>query len=150
MFDSNYRPRLWPDKQQALETLNQMYQVTDMALPTLDDEQLLDPDSDIDSVIKRLTEAGVKEIVLKLGTRGCVLVSDSGRETIGLDTVVQAVDTTAAGDSFNGGYLAARAQGASPQAAVKQGQRLSATVVQYSGAIVPHSSMPSFTMPEPV
>ena len=46
------------------------------------------------------------------------------------------VDTTAAGDSFNGGYLAARLQGADAQQSLLAGHNLAALVVQHRGAIV--------------
>ena len=46
------------------------------------------------------------------------------------------VDTTAAGDAFNGGYLAARLGGIAPQQAVKFAARLAGFVVGHVGAIV--------------
>lgn len=48
---------------------------------------------------------------------------------------------TAAGDSFNAGYLAARFGGASPEEAAKKGSRLAALVVQHRGAIIPRDAM---------
>ena len=50
---------------------------------------------------------------------------------------VAAVDTSAAGDSFNAAYLAARLGGAGRIAAAKAGHRLAGIVVQHRGAIVP-------------
>ena len=47
------------------------------------------------------------------------------------------VDTTAAGDSFNGGYLGALLSGKSQAQALKTGHDLAAQVVQYRGAIIP-------------
>jgi len=46
------------------------------------------------------------------------------------------VDTTAAGDSFAGAYLAARLAGEAPAAAARAGDRLAARVVQHRRAIV--------------
>ena len=50
--------------------------------------------------------------------------------------VKKVVDTTAAGDSFNGGYLAARLGGIAPAQAVKFAARLAGFVVEHTGAIV--------------
>jgi 2-dehydro-3-deoxygluconokinase len=47
------------------------------------------------------------------------------------------VDSTAAGDSFNAGYLAARLLGADPPHAGRVGNRLAARVIAYPGAIIP-------------
>ncbi|MFC6587820.1 PfkB family carbohydrate kinase [Sulfitobacter pacificus] len=47
------------------------------------------------------------------------------------------VDTTAAGDSFNGGYLGALMTGKSQSEALMAGHRLAAKVVQHRGAIMP-------------
>ncbi len=56
----------------------------------------------------------------------------------------RALDTTGAGDSFNGGYLATRLAGGGPEAAVEVGRRISAAVVQRIGAIIPIEDMPRF------
>ena len=55
----------------------------------------------------------------------------------------QVIDTTAAGDSFSAGYLAARLQGADVTDAARAGHRLAAAVIQYPVAIIPPSHMPS-------
>ena len=66
-------------------------------------------DADALSCVKRLRAVGVREIVVKLGAGGCLVAGLSG-EPVPVPAVpgVTVVDTTAAGDAFNGGYLAAR------------------------------------------
>ena len=54
----------------------------------------------------------------------------------------QVVDTTAAGDSFNAGYIAARLSGANIATSVRAGQSLANLVIQYSGAIIPAHRTP--------
>jgi len=51
------------------------------------------------------------------------------------------VDTTAAGDSFNAGYLSARLNGQSPIEAAHLGQQIASIVVQHPGAIVPREQI---------
>jgi 2-dehydro-3-deoxygluconokinase len=47
------------------------------------------------------------------------------------------VDTTGAGDSFNGAYLAARLAGTKPTEAARKAHRVAAAVVQVRGALAP-------------
>jgi 2-dehydro-3-deoxygluconokinase len=49
------------------------------------------------------------------------------------------VDTTAAGDSFNGAYFSVRLKGGRVIDAAEAGSKLAAQVIQHSGAIVPTS-----------
>ena len=46
-----------------------------------------------------------------------------------------------AGDSFNGAYLAARAQGATPLEAAENAHGLAAIVIGHKGALVPHEKL---------
>jgi 2-dehydro-3-deoxygluconokinase len=62
------------------------------------------------------------------------------RQAIAVPTIVTPVDTTAAGDSFNGGYLAARLAGAPPERSALTGHALAGTVIQHRGAIVPRAA----------
>ncbi len=58
----------------------------------------------------RLAKTGAREIVLKIGKRGCLIV-ENGRLLLVPSFTVKAVDSTGAGDSFVAAYLYARSQG---------------------------------------
>ena len=120
-FDSNYRPRLWADADQAKSLFTQVYRRCDLALLTLDDETALFGEDSLDSHVSR-----------------CAIVTDEGRLTVPAIRV-QPVDTTSAGDSFNAGYLAKRIAGCDVNTAAKFAHSLAALVIQYPGAIVPRS-----------
>ena len=55
---------------------------------------------------------------------------------------VRPVDTTAAGDSFNAAYLAARIFGAMPEQAAQAGHRLASAVIMSPGAVIARETMP--------
>jgi len=142
VFDGNYRPGLWQHSDAIRPAYEAMYGLTDIALPTIEDEQAIFGDADQEAVIQRLRLHGVKEIGLKLGESGCLVASPDVMELVAAKKVA-VVDTTSAGDSFNAGYLAARLTGRSASDSASAGHALASVVIQHRGAIIPASAMPS-------
>lgn len=136
VFDSNYRPAGWASHAAAREAVRNLWSVATIGLPTFTDEQSLFGDPDPTATLARLTESGVREIAVKNGPDGCHLLHAGSVAHIPAVPVDTVVDTTAAGDAFNGAYLAARLTGASPVDAVQHAHTLAATVIQHPGAIV--------------
>ena len=133
VYDSNHRPKLWPDAETAQKVNAEMWAIADIALPSIDDEAVLSSESP-DEIAARFLRLG-KTGALKRGPSGPLCLA-----TGAVDDYRQAacvVDTTAAGDSFNGGYLGALFQGANQAEALRVGHDLAARVVGYKGAIVP-------------
>lgn len=143
VMDSNYRPRGWPDGLSAARSVfARFWAMADIALPTFDDEAALWGDASPAVTVTRLRELGVGEIVVKLGADGAaVAVDDAEPLAVPCPACITPVDTTAAGDAFNAGYLAARLGGATPPAAALAGHRLAGLVVQHRGAIIPRPAM---------
>lgn len=135
VFDSNYRPRLWPDATTARAAIEAMWRATSIALPSRDDEAALWGEAEASAILDRLGGWGVGEVALKDGASGPVLRSASreGR----YPPAPRVVDTTAAGDSFNAGYLAARLTGADEVTAAEAGHALAGRVIGHRGAILP-------------
>ncbi len=141
-FDGNYRPAGWPDAGAARDAFSRACALADVVLPTFEDEQALFGDASADATLARIAAAGASEIVLKQGPRGCVISHAGARWQVPAELVAQPVDTTAAGDSFNAGYLAGRLLGLAPEPAARQGHQLAAQVIQCRGAIIPAEKMP--------
>lgn len=135
-FDPNYRPRLWPSRETAQAAILEALAVADIALPTFPDEQMLFGDEAPETTARRLGGV-VGEVVVKNGEQPALIVVDGASETIEAVHVASPVDTTGAGDSFNGGYLAARLAGHAPVDAVRRAHRVAAAVVQVRGALAP-------------
>lgn len=142
-FDTNWRPRLWPDIETARAAFDRMLRLTDIALPGVTDLRDLYGDTDADAVLARVRDAGVAEIVLKLEQPGCVVIENGEAIEVPALKVATVVDTTAAGDSFSAGYLASRLRGEGPAAAARAAHRLAAAVIQHRGAIIPREAMPA-------
>ncbi len=135
-YDSNYRPRLWEDQATAQQINTRMWQLADIALPSIDDEMALFGDTSESAVLDRLRGCGVCAGALKRGAEG---PRDLAGQSVAqaLETVDTVIDSTAAGDSFNAGYLAAYVQGHSPQVQMETGHNLAAKVITHRGAIIP-------------
>ncbi|MEM9601318.1 MAG: sugar kinase [Pseudomonadota bacterium] len=136
-FDSNYRPRLWPSRRVAQEAMSAMWAAVDIALPSVDDEMALFGDDDEDAVVARLHASGVTTGALKRGAAGPCDLDPCGDPTAVHAEAPRVVDTTAAGDSFNAGWLAAHAVGAPASTCLAAGHALARQVVQARGAVVP-------------
>jgi 2-dehydro-3-deoxygluconokinase len=136
-FDGNVRPALWPDRTEAAAALERAYRLAAIALPTAEDELLLFDDGDAAGTARRLADWSVREVVVKRGADPCLLLAGDDLESIAALAVTDPVDTSGAGDSFNGAYLAARLAGHAPSDAVTRAHAVAARVIRTRGAIVP-------------
>jgi 2-dehydro-3-deoxygluconokinase len=134
-FDANYRPRLWKTPGEAKAAITQALATSDIALPTFPDEQMLFGDASPEATAERL--ARVSEMVVKNGESPALVRAGSVLEMVPAVHVPNPVDTTGAGDSFNGSYLAARLAGHPPVEAARRAHAVAAAVVQVRGALAP-------------
>lgn len=135
-FDPNYRPRLWRRHEDAQAAIAEALAVTDIALPTFPDEQMLFGDATPQATAARLGQL-VSEVVVKNGEAPALIADNGTSHDVPAIHVAAPVDTTGAGDSFNGAYLAARLAGHAPVDAVLRAHRVAAAVVQVRGALAP-------------
>jgi 2-dehydro-3-deoxygluconokinase len=145
-FDTNFRPRGWPDLAEARSVYDRAFRVSDVVLASVEDHLLLYGAAEPAAVIERLRAAGVPEIVVKLASPSCHVVAEGLAEVIEAAAVLDVIDTTAAGDSFAAGYLAARRSGRIPAAAARIGHTLAGAVVRHRGAIIPKAAMPAIIL----
>lgn len=135
-FDPNMRARLWAGAEEMRAAVMAAAGVADIVLPSLDEEEAVFGEARAEAVIARYRAAGAGTVVVKNGT-GRISAWD-GREGAAVfdPAPVVPVDTTAAGDAFNAGFLAARLSGASLGTALQAGAALAGHVVQHPGALV--------------
>ncbi|WP_342220022.1 sugar kinase [Rickettsiella endosymbiont of Miltochrista miniata] len=143
IFDTNYRASLWPNADSAREVIQAFLKYVDIALPTFIDDQLVFGDATPEATAQRLLENGVTEIVVKCGAEPALVATLNHQQRVPSCLVDKVIDTTAAGDSFNSAYLAARLLGFDPVKACLCGHELAAKVITQSGAIIPRTIMPN-------
>ncbi|MDP5008480.1 MAG: ribokinase [Glaciimonas sp.] len=90
-------------------------------------------DTEIDAAITTLQAYGCRNVLVTLGAKGVHAALANGTQHFPAQ-VVTAVDTTAAGDTFIGGFVAALADGLSEAEAIQFGQRAAALSVTRIGA----------------
>ena len=135
-FDPNYRPKLW-EGEDVTQWFRLAYHHCNIAMPSIEDEYAVWGEQNPESVVEHLHGLGCEELVIKRGEDSCILSDGSQLEEYKVPSVDSVVDTTAAGDSFNGAYLASRLQGGTIAESVSMGQKVAGQVIGQKGAIVP-------------
>jgi 2-dehydro-3-deoxygluconokinase len=136
-FDPNIRMALWTSVETAREAFEAMSRIAAIVLPSRQDLQLLYRIDDAAQQMNHMAALTAAEIALTADTDGCLVRAEGNTQALPANPVANVVDTSGAGDSFNGAYLAARLRGQSPRDAAQAGLALAAKVVARPGAIIP-------------
>ena len=137
VFDPNLRPHLWSDTSIMCTEISRAAETADIVLPSFDDEKTFFGDNSPEDTVKRYRDLGVGLVVVKNGVDE-ILVRDRENELLRFTPkrIEHPVDTTAAGDSFNAGFLSSLVAGDDIETAVRAGAALSAKVINHRGALV--------------
>jgi 2-dehydro-3-deoxygluconokinase len=141
VFDTNFRPRGWPDLDAARRVFSAAFEAADIVLASTEDLLALYPGESHADLMVRIPSP---ELVLRPAEPVSLLRFPGGSGEVRADPPTKpVVDTTAAGDSFAAAYIAARLTGSDPIEAARAGHRLAGVVVCYPGAIIPGYAMPA-------
>ena len=141
-FDPNLRPHLWSDPAQMTKAIMQGAAVSDIALPSFEDEARWFQDKDPEATADRYTKAGASTVIVKNGPDPVLHHQAGARGRIPVPPLTHIVDTTAAGDSFNAAVLAGLIFQKPLRETVLQACQLAGQVVQGKGALVPVERLP--------
>lgn len=91
-------------------------------------------ENNVEELAREVLELGCKNVLVTLGSKGSMLINKD--EVYNQSAkLVKAVDTTAAGDSFIGGFTTALAMGKDYKEAMEYGTKVSAIAVTKPGAV---------------
>ncbi len=83
---------------------------------------------------KQLFSKGVKELIITLGGKGALYINSKGESYESDAYIVDALDTTAAGDSFIGGLVTKLSEGMGIKESIEYAMKVSAITVSRRGA----------------
>ncbi|MBN1592160.1 MAG: sugar kinase [Candidatus Coatesbacteria bacterium] len=135
-FDPNLRLKL-TSLEQAKKDLMEILEYTDIFLPSSPDETgPLFPGMTEGEIAEFVMGMGVRFVAIKQGERGCLIASSDGVMQLRPELDVTVVDTTGAGDAFNGAFIHGIAHGLSAREAARLGLTMASLKIRGRGAIL--------------
>lgn len=135
-YDTNLRPRLWGSAEEMRRETERFARCADVVLPSFEDEATHFGHASPDATAAHYRSLGAEMVVVKNAGQDVALAHPEGTERIALESVASPLDTTAAGDSFNAGFLAEILRSGDATAAVHSGAALARRVIMGPGALV--------------
>ncbi len=134
-YDTNLRLRLW-NLDTARAEIHATIARCDIALPSLDDSQLLTGLQQPEAIADFYLKLGAPVVALKMGADGALLATTADRWRVPPHRV-QPVDATGAGDTFDGAFLARLLAGDGLLAAARYANVAAALSTTGYGAVTP-------------
>ena len=104
-LDANIRPDFIENKRSYFDRFVRLTSKVDIVKISEDDYRYLYGAQDFNKVSKDWLNNGVKLVIFTLGAEGSKVIYDNGKEVFAKSKKVDVVDTIAAGDTFNAGFL---------------------------------------------
>lgn len=136
-YDPNLRPRMWPDADAMLHAVSRGAEVSNIVLPSFEDEATHFGDADPQATIQRYARAGATSVIVKNGNDPVHFLHDGETGSVAVPPVARIIDTTSAGDSFNAGYLATLGTELPVAERIALANSVAGQVVGGKGALVP-------------
>jgi sugar/nucleoside kinase (ribokinase family) len=130
-LDTNIRLKLWGEEEARL-ALFPLCKMADIVFTSSSDAKIILGDDDPPGIAKRLHDAGVSTVVVKLGDKGAYASANGESATVPIiPTIVE--DPTGAGDSFASAFLATRLKGWKLKDSLRAASAAAALVVTVRG-----------------
>ena len=125
---------IMPRLGETLDDIREALSYVDYFFPNFDEACLLTNETDEAKVADKLFACGVKNVIMKIGKRGCYIRNKDGVQIVPACKGVTAIDTIGAGDNFASGFIDAILQGKDIYECGVYANCTAAISVQHSGA----------------
>lgn len=119
---------------ETVEDIKEALEYVDYILPNEEEACLVTGKNTAEEAAERLLEAGVKNVIIKCGARGCLVRNKKERYRVMAKPGVRCIDTTGAGDSFAAGFIYALSEGRTLRECAEYANGCGAMAVQVLGA----------------
>lgn len=136
VFDPNIRPSLWTSPDWMRDLIHLVAAQATIVMPSFDDERTAFSDETPEATLARYIGKGAEIVILKNGSDAVMVSADGRLESFPTSIVAEPVDTTGAGDAFNGAFIAEYVRSGAIERAVRAGQACAANVVRHHGALI--------------
>ena len=134
-YDTNLRLKLW-SLELARETIQKTIPFSDFLFPSLEDSIILTELTEPTDIVEYYLKNGAKLVALKLGSEGVLVANKDSCYKIN-GKVVETVDATGAGDSFNGAFLSEWLRHGNPLESAQYANAAAALSTTGIGAVEP-------------
>jgi len=106
----------------------------DYVFPNYEEAKLLTGKDDVDEIADALLMAGVKNVIIKLGAKGCFLKNSMNRIFVPASPGIHCLDSTGAGDNFVAGFIYGLLQNLDLKRCAQLANKTAAESIQHIGA----------------
>ncbi|MBH66872.1 MAG: 2-dehydro-3-deoxygluconokinase [Rhodospirillaceae bacterium] len=134
-YDINLRLNLW-NIEMARDTVHKTAALVDILLPSLDESRILTGLESVEDIVEFYLQFKPSLLVLKCGSEGAIVAYNEQKEHIKA-IEAKVLDTSGAGDTFDGAFLARLTSGDHPVEAARYAVVAAGLSVEGYGAVTP-------------
>ena len=123
-----------PRLNEKLEDITEALSYVDYFFPNFEEASEMTDETEEEKVADKLFACGVKNVIMKIGKRGCYIRNDKGSLIVPACKGVTAIDTIGAGDNFASGFISGLLEGKDIKECAIYANCTAAVSVQYVGA----------------
>lgn len=123
-----------PRLDEKLEDIKEALSYVDYFFPNFEEACEMTGETKEEKVAEVLYNCGVKNVVMKIGKKGCFIRNEQGSMIVDACKGITAIDTIGAGDNFASGFISALLEGKSIEECAIYANCTAAVSIQYVGA----------------